>query len=396
VLNADDTVEPSFRFPVQISPISIAAAPNTKRFYVLNFASNTITSISPDLLDPKRALSLKDLVTYRTSILNAFYDLAGGFFQYLKDCLCDHFLVNCPTCDPADKLYLAVVSIKDRQVYKVCNFSLRKHVKSFPTVEYWLSLVPVVPLFKQAIERFCCAALPGFFGKQNAPQAQVTDNQITLADNRIKSSAIRSGIQSIKTSDIRSSTIEAVTKVRSGGSLVMDVLTKGTQQQKPAPPGLQSSDIAGQAVGEAQLRLAAAKIKVVAIEPYNPNAGLTNLVEFTRAPLRLEEGAQIKLITKDDKVLYYTIVSKATVTAMAETTELRSELSALKKQMMELEQKHQDALGARDNELAALKVSARDLQVTMETINQLKEQVAKLSRKTKAPRRSKGERGAKE
>jgi hypothetical protein len=308
--------------------------------------------------------------------LNAFLDLAGGFFQYLKDCLCDHFLVNCPTCDPADKLYLAVVSIKNRQVNKVCNFSLRKYVKSFPTVEYWLSLVPIIPLFKQAVERFCCAVLPGFFSKQTAPHPVVTEGQILLADNRVTSSNIRKGVEFVKTVDVIKATSEAVTKVKTSPKIVMDALRQETRQQPAPPQSIQNSDIAGQSVGEAQIRLAAANIKVVAVEPYNPDGGMSNLVAFTRAPLRLEPGAQVKLITKDDKVLYYTSVEETK--GVVEAAQLRSELDALKEQMQ-----------ARDKEIA-------DLKLHVNTINQLKEQFATLSKSSKAQRRRKGEREPKE
>lgn len=414
-LNADDAVEPSFRFPAQISPLSIAAAPDNKHVYVLNFASDTISSIPAELLDPKQQLSMKDLVDYRTAVLNAFFDLAGGFFQYLKDCLCDHFLVDCPTCDSDDKLYLAVISVKNSQVHKVCNFSLRKYVKSFPTVEYWLSLVPILPLAKKAVESFCCAVLPDFFGKRNAPRAQVVENEIALADNRIKSASIRSGVEFVNMADFRGATREGASKIGSSGSLIFDAVMKGTRRQEVSPPGFQHSDIAGQPAAEAKRRLEAAKINVVNVEPYDPGAGLTNLVEFSRAPLRLEEGAQVKLITKDDKVLYYARVEaespqiktlreeveatkvamreeveatkaavrkegETTKAAVADAAQLRSELNVLKKEMLEMEKKHQESLAARDAEIAELKVSAKDLQLNIKAVNELKEQVAKLSR----------------
>jgi DNA-binding beta-propeller fold protein YncE len=401
ILNADDVPEPNFRFPVQISPLSIAVAPDNKRVYVLNFASNTVSSISAGLLDPNRRLSMNDLVDYRTAVLNALFDLAGGFFQYLKDCLCDHFLVNCPTCDSDDKLYLAVISVKNNQVHKVCNFSLRKYVKSFPTVEYWLSLVPILPLAKKAVESFCCSVLPDFFGRRNAPRAQVVENQITLAPNRVKSSSVRSGVQFVKTTDIRSVTREGVSKVASSRPLLFDAVTKGTRRTEVLAPGVRHSDIAGQPVDEAHRKLEAAKINVVKVEPYDPGAGLDNLIEFTSAPLRLEEGSQIKLITRDNKVLFYArmetesrqirdlreevAAASATIaehkTAMAEAAQLRSELSALKNEMKEMEKKHQEAISSRDKEL----------QSNIRDVKELKELVAKFTQDRKTTRLRKKE-----
>jgi myosin heavy subunit len=207
--------------------------------------------------------------------------------------------------------------------------------------------------------------------------------------------------------DFSGATREGVSKIRSSGSLVFDAVTKGTRRQEVSPPGLQHSDIAGQPVGEAQRKLETAKINVVKVEPYDPGAGLANLVEFGRAPLRLEEGARIRLITKDDKVLYYARVEtdspqiktlreevEATKAAVTDATQLRSELNTLKKEMLETEKKHQESLVARDKEIAELKVSAKELQLTIQAINELKEQVAKLSRGDKPARlvkRKKGE-----
>jgi len=393
ILNADDAVEPRFRFPVQISPLSVAASSKGERFYVLNFASNTITSIDARLLDPEHRLSMKDLVDYRTAVLDAFFDLAGGFFQYLKDCLCDHFLVNCPDCDENDKLYLAVISVKNRQVHKVCNFSLRKYVKSFPTVEYWLSLVPILPLFQKAVEAFCCAALPGFFGRQKAPRAEVAENQIVLGENRIKSKQVRRGVEFAKMADFRGVTREGATKVKSSGPLIFDTVTKGTRRQEVSQPRLQHSDVVGQPVDEARRKLEKAKINVSKVEPYDPAAGLANLVEFSTAPLRLEEGAQVKLITKEDKVLYYARVETespqikilreevgATKASVAEAVRLRSEVDTLKTQIDEMQKKHQEALDSRDQQIAELNRSAKELQRNMEVVKKLEEQVEKLSR----------------
>ena len=391
VLNVDDAVEPNFRFPAQISPLSIAVAPNNERVYVLNFASNTVSSIPAELLDPRRQLAMKELVDYRTAVLNAFFDLAGGLLQYLKDCLCDHFLVNCPTCDSGDKIYLAVISIRNRQVEKVCNFSLRKYVKSFPTVEYWLSLVPILPLVKKAVERVCCAALPSFFGKQSAPRARVSDNEVVIANNRIKSKSVRGGVETVKTTDFLGATREGVTKVRSGGSLILDAVTKRGRKEA-APRRLAHSDVVGQPVDEARRKLAEAKIEVVRIESYDADAGLSNLVEFGRAPMRLKEGMQVKLVSREDKVLYYTMVEPespqiralreevaAAKAAMAEAAQLRAEVNALKQEMLGLGKKHQEALEARD----------QGLQLNIQAVNELKEEIAKLSKRRKpSPKKS--------
>jgi hypothetical protein len=128
--------------------------------------------------------------------------------------------------------------------------------------------------------------------------------------------------------------------------------------------GVQHSDIAGHPVDEATRKLEAAKINVK-VEPYNPDAGLDNLVEFGRAPIRLEEGANVTLFTKGDKVLYYTRERESTQirtlrkdmakSASADASQLRADMSALRQEMLELEKKHQTELKDRDAELSDLK-----------------------------------------
>lgn len=155
-------VDVKFRIPVQLFPMAIVINNFNKNGYVLNMLVNTLTAI--DLLEtfsksnpPNFTLEPPyELSDYRDNVLNAFKDVFSHLLQYLKDGFCEEFLIDCPTCSEADKVYLGSVEIRDRKVYHICNFSKRKYVKSFPTVEYWLSTVPVLPIFKQAFTKFCC------------------------------------------------------------------------------------------------------------------------------------------------------------------------------------------------------------------------------------------------
>jgi hypothetical protein len=152
------------RIPVQVAPTSVAADPLEPRHVVaLNLWSNSLTVVDAKLVMGD-SFDLEPLVAYRRDAVEAFADLVGGFAQYLKDCVCDHLLVRCPT-PPDDKdLELAAVSIRGGSVHKVCNFSRRRYVKSFPTIGYWLSLVPVLPALREVLGRVCCAVLPEYFG----------------------------------------------------------------------------------------------------------------------------------------------------------------------------------------------------------------------------------------
>ncbi len=150
--------------PVQVAPTSITARPTEPRHVVvLNLVSNSLSAIDVELVMGK-FFDLGPLVAYRRAAVEAFVDLVAGFAQYLKDCICDHMLISCPSPDKNKDLDLAAVSIRGGSVYKVCNFSRRRYVKSFPTVGYWLSLVPVLPALREVLARACCAVLPEQFG----------------------------------------------------------------------------------------------------------------------------------------------------------------------------------------------------------------------------------------
>jgi len=89
-------------------------------------------------------------------------DLSKVFGQYLKDCFCEHFLVDCPDCHGDEKIYLGSIQIMknptthNAEVYKICNFTKRRYVKSEQLVEYWLSAVPIIPVLKQLVADLCC------------------------------------------------------------------------------------------------------------------------------------------------------------------------------------------------------------------------------------------------
>jgi hypothetical protein len=55
----------------------------------------------------------------------------------------------------ADRLVAGV----GRRLAARSDWSRRKYVKCFPTVGYWLSLVPVLPTLRDAIGRLCCTVL---------------------------------------------------------------------------------------------------------------------------------------------------------------------------------------------------------------------------------------------
>jgi hypothetical protein len=157
-------VDTTFRIPVQWMPFDIVSNTGRGEVYVLNVLSSTLTivNVSGVLTGPPPPYTVEPPVTlsaYRHQMIQAYFDLLGKFMQYLKDSFCDQFLVNCPACGPDDKVYLGCVEIENNKVFKVCNFTRRRYVKSVQLVEYWLSTIPVIPIVKKAFAEFCCKVL---------------------------------------------------------------------------------------------------------------------------------------------------------------------------------------------------------------------------------------------
>jgi len=373
-----------FRHPVQISPLSIALSPDRERVYVLNYVSNTISSIPAGLLSPVEGIPLKPLVEYRAGVLNAFADLLGGLIQYLKDCFCDHFLINCPTCDDDDKLYLARITIKNGQVFKICNFSLRKYVHSFPTVEYWLSVIPIIPLITKAVEGFCCAALPGLFSKFKASSPDVTEGPVPVANNTVKSERLREGITFGQQTDFRGALKRVMSTSAPGRALFTDFVTHQANRTLVAPPpaAVQQSEVVAKPADEARKKLEDAKIVVEKVEPYDPKKAGRHLLRFSQAPPHLEEGMRVNLITKDGKVLFYTLAEQSS----PQLQDLRSEVEAARKavdqvspQITDLRMQVEGTKSVVDRALPEIENLRADVAITRKVVDESKTAVAGLT-----------------
>lgn len=158
-------IDDNFRIPTQLFPTALAIDSRNGQGCALNLGVNTITAMDMAKVfhnNPAPNYTMappEDLAEYRDQVLEAFDDLLSHFMQYLKDCFCDQFLIDCPECGPEDKVYLGTVEIRKNKVYNICNFTKRKYVKNVQTWEYWLSTFPVLPLFKEAFTKFCCSVL---------------------------------------------------------------------------------------------------------------------------------------------------------------------------------------------------------------------------------------------
>ncbi|MGH9866927.1 MAG: DUF6519 domain-containing protein [Candidatus Polarisedimenticolia bacterium] len=418
LINGANKLVPDFRQPVQLSPLSIAVAPGGRMVYVLNAVSSTVTSIPAERLSPKSQIDLQQLVDYRAGVLNAYADLFAGLIQYLKDCFCDHLLVNCPTCGPEDKIYLACISIKDGQVYKVCNFSLRKYVHSFPTWEYWLSAVPILPFLKKILGDLCCSVLPLAFGAYQAPQPKVAAAAAGAATGaaaaaggsspmmagvgsvRMKSATLRRGLTIVQQADFAGAFRERVRKFTSAGELFQS-FAEATLDTLLVPPvrAVGPTEIMGKDLDDARTKLTDAGVVVAEVEAFDPARGAANLIEYTAAPLRLDQGARVKLVIKDNRVVSYARASDASPDlselrqelevnraeiakaapviedlrtrlddGRSEAVQLRSEIDALRGELLKSRQAYEESLATRDAQITELRIGAAALKKQLDQL----------------------------
>jgi hypothetical protein len=232
-----------FRLPTQVGPAAIAAT-GAGQVVVLNQVSDTLTVIAPTVIRRDFIFPSNLLVDYRAAMLNAFSDLLGGFLQYLKDCLCDHFLVRCPQPTGDEKQQLGCVSIRGGQVYKICNFSGRRYVTTFPTIAYWLSLVPIQAVLTRAIEVFCCTVLPERFGRKSFPGSE---DESEVGDDGLSMTTILQLIETAQSNDLFGSVRDQRSRVgvvRQTAALAM----RSLRPRVPPPGGavLPASAIIGQ------------------------------------------------------------------------------------------------------------------------------------------------------
>lgn len=392
----------TYHHPVQIFPQGIAMdnSSDIPKTYVFNWISNTINPIPADRFKPDYIFPLDPLINYRNDVFEAFADLLGRFFQYLKDCICDQFLINCPECDEEDKIYLACISIRDNQIYKVCNFSKRKYIKSFPVLDYWLSFIPVAPIIRKIFEKACCTVLPSLF-------SNFTTGDSSGTGTRVKGSQVKWGYASYQNFNIKGQFTERKDHVNTIQALAKDWMGNLSMKQVAKPEKkVKQSAMVGKSLDEVKRKLSRANITVEKVETYDPVKGPRNLRKFTVAPTRLKENSRVILYEQNGKVRYYALAEKepmqveelrnkveAQETKLEEVKGLQEEVVNLKTQMTQVQGEHQKAIDARNKEITNLKNTVEQFKKNIVDIESLKKQVDQLTprKKPTKPRRGGGE-----
>jgi DNA-binding beta-propeller fold protein YncE len=358
-----------YRHPVQVQPIVMTFQKQTSAVYVWNDVSNTITVIPAAEVAPvnsdgfAQAWPLSTLLNYRVAVIDAFLDLTGGALQYFKDCFCDHLLVNCPSCDEDDQLFLASISIRNNEVYKVCNFSKRRYVKSFPTVGYWLSPVPIVPLLHWVVEKFCCAALAEHFGVLKAPQPSGTFVANPTGGNyqyKYSAQSVRSGVNF--TTGLKENALSAVSKVAGSSKFL------GAAVASPRIPtaiaafsGIKSADLVGQTADAAKSKLAASNISVDAVLPFDKTQVATNVTRHATMPQNLKPGTVVTLVADEQGMVQYYMLSSA--------PPVQEQLNSALTQLASLHTTLADVQATNAKELAVRDLAIQNLQAQVQKIS---------------------------
>jgi hypothetical protein len=325
-----------YLLPLQVGPSWIVRQGRGSA-YVLNRLSNTISVVPPALLSPAFVFPVADLVDYRKGVLEAFADLLGGFLQYLKDCLADHFLIKCPEATGDEKLYLGCVSIRSGQVYKVCNFTRRRQVKSFPAVGYWLSLVPILPFLRSLLERWACAILPDYFGTVEVTGA----GEEAPGEDRLPVGTLDTLINWAQTSDPLGRVEEVRTRTRLAATTMAMAMGGVRPAGGVAGPRTAASSIVGQPVDRVAEALTRRGMTVHQA-PFDPSslgaAAMRTVLGLFRDPA---PGTDVTLYEEHGTTRLFSVADPTP--AEPATTQLRAQVAALGA-----------ALEARDRTLTAL------------------------------------------
>ena len=294
------------RIPVQVQPVDLAIGPDGN-IYVANFLSNTVTAIPIDEVDKSKD-RLTPLATYRWDIFKAFFSLVGNLLQSLKDCFCHHLLIKCPECDGSEKIYLACVEIRENLVYNICNFGKRKYVQTFMAWNYWLSILPIAALMKQAIAKVCCSVLPNFLDTflddVAPPPPPQEDGAKTGASAMFKAKNSRNTVLNFKRTDFAAIRRQQVSKLGLYGHFAGDVVVDSSDPATAKKSGIRKEVLIDSDSASAEGELKKAGINVVETRPYDPKLADDYAIAYARTPGRLQPGSDVILYVQDGKTVF--------------------------------------------------------------------------------------------
>lgn len=354
--------------PAQAEPIAVCDVPleGTPQLVVAaNRASMTLTLIPPKLLGDVD-VDEAQIAKYRDELLAAFERLTLLIAQGLKDCLCEHLLIDCPECEPNEVLQLAKVEVRGGRVLRVCSTD-RQEVLTFPKVKYWLSAVPVIPLVGYLVDKFCCwvfaapkeAAGTATAGAASTSSAGASKLGLTPATALAVLDAVRGG-------KVKSAVVDNVTRARMLSTLMGRVAAEKVVQPETTPaPVVRIGDVVDRDRGTAAARLAERDVVVSGVEDFDDaiRRGAGDLTA-AKLPTSIQPGETVKLYTRGETVVFYQVVRAGAAeggTSGTVTPDVRAELTGMRTELREeldrLRAAQAQELATRDRDLAALKLA---------------------------------------
>ena len=342
------------RIPVQIMPTALAVSPEQGSVYALNFASNTLSAIPQDELNVNQAFN-DALAKYRWEVLLAFVALVGNLLQSLKDCFCHLLLMNCPDCDEKDKVWLATITVKDNEVYKICNIGKRKDVWTFPKFEYWLSLVPILPVLKMGVSKFCCAIFPNIFNRYTEKYEKSTSEYAA-----VKGETYKQSVQQVKRTDTKVLWRENTQALAAPLALVRDKFL--FNQRKTIVDGVDKQQLRNMETQVAVQQMEQKGLQVEVKEYRGEQAGVV-LEQYQQTPKIIPQNSKVTVYQQNGRVLFY-----------AAETKQESILKLDDSKLAEFESRKQSLENMQSVEESIARVEARkqSLNETSELQNQLK------------------------
>jgi hypothetical protein len=230
-------------------------------------------------------------------------------------------------------------------------------VKSFPTLGYWFSVIPIIPILGRLFEQAACIVLPDLFRKYKSPPERE-------GKSYAKTSDLYTALNFLAGSDFETMFREKISQVTTGQKLAADwAVNRAEQPVERSRQKVLHSDVVGRPVDVAARQMQDARINVTRVQPYDPRRGAGNLIKFTQAPPVINPGTNITLYEENGIVRYYAVEDDAVVLAQKVGTEVETqksamiEVQALQGQLQQL----QATLADRDKELNALRTQVRTL-----------------------------------
>ena len=366
-------LDPKDVAPLQVAPSALAVDQrgDMQVMLVYNAASPSVTTLSMDYVFGKRAFDMKSLADYRAEWMAVLNEILRRLLQRLKDCICEHLLVDCPTCDETDRLVLACVEIRGGQVYHICNFH-RREVVTFPKLFYWLSAVPIIPLVTNLVERACCTVL----GRGGAASSKAGGN---FASTRV----INENAMRLRTTDFGKlqEVFSSYLKMTStfGAEALVHRLGGKTDLSQALPAGT----IMNRAPATAKRTLTDSGVSVNRVIPLDQAFDGKVMEALGTVPIGLNPGDKVDLYTRNGKVVFYTEAKAAAPRQPEREAPIAPDtVQMLVRRLGDLETGYRDSMAKRDAEISALKKDLAALRARGETAHPPPRPRAKSARRT--------------